>query len=110
MKIPKDQIKLYKENVANILNCPINKVKINIFSYENSEVEEWESECYNTKKDKIKGYLEDCSNIQSLTFFAPFIRYYEEFDEFLVVYQEVIDKYIKLNNIGRILENTGIYS
>ena len=32
MKLPKDQIKLYKENVANILNCPINKVKINIFS------------------------------------------------------------------------------
>lgn len=110
MKITKDQIKKYKQNVANILNCPINKIKINIFSYKDSEVEEWESEYYTTKKGKIIGYLKDCSDIHSLTFFCPFIKYYEEFDEFVVVYQEIVDKYIKLNNIGKMLKNTGIYN
>lgn len=104
-----EQINNFKEGVANILKCPVDEVEFYIFPFNKSNVEEVYSEYHKTKNEQIRGYLRDCDDIRNLTFFEPFIRYYEESDEFIETDLELIEKYMRLNNVGQILDATGIY-
>lgn len=92
-----------KQLIHNVLKCPINKINIYKFKYNDTDID---VNCYSkTKKKKIEEYLQDCKDTVNLTFFEPFIRYIEELDMF---FSTDLD-YINDSNINTVLENTGLY-
>lgn len=104
------QINKFKQDVADVLKCSVDEIEVGIFPFKGSQVEEVYPEYHKTKDEQIRAYLRDCDDVRNLTFFEPFIRYYEESDEFIEVANlDIIEKYMRLNNIGKILDSTGVY-
>ena len=92
-----------KHLIHNVLECPLDKINIYKFKYNDTDID---VNCYSkTKKKKIEEYLQDCKDTVNLTFFEPFIRYIEELDMF---FSTDLD-YINDSNINTVLENTGLY-
>ena len=104
-----DNINKYKKMVSDVLQCPVDEVDIYIWSYKDSTVEEKYSEYQENKEDQIKEYLRDSQDLRNLTFFEPFIYYFEESDEFIEVDHGLIDKYLSLYKLPNIIKFTGRY-
>ena len=101
-------IKEFKQRVYFILKCKPEEVKAYIFKYEETDIPSIYSH-NKLKEEKIKEYLKDCKDITNTSIFEPFIQYIEETDEFIETDLDIIRKYLTLDNIGDILNNTGLY-
>lgn len=92
-----------KQLIHNVLKCPLDKINIYKFKYDDTDID---VNCYSeTKKEKIKEYLQDCKDTVNKTFFEPFIHYYEKLDMF---FSTDLD-YINNDNIKDVLNYTGLY-
>ena len=103
-----NNIKNFKQLVYFTLKCKPDEVKAYTYKYSETDIPALYSH-HKLKEDKIKEYLKDCKDITNTSTFEPFVRYYEEFDEFIETDLDIIRKYLTLDNIGDIVNNTGLY-